>query len=336
MAIITLQSKTELNRDFILSRVEPIDIFRKYYPGEFELNKMCLSPFKKEEDPSFIIGDKYEEITFKGFNTQHRGDCFHFVMYMFSLDYNGALSKIASDFELWDKPPNGERMNELGERVKIIKKPKFFQAVPKKFDKADTEYWAKYHLTPKDLNFCDDTKCYSTKEWAIDRQRQALKHGELCFFYNLKNERGNWIKIYRPNAEKRKKWMSNIPFREMHGLSNLKGCKVGFIQKSIKDGAFTAKYLSPHVAVLAGEDISAITKENIDYINQNCEKVYVIFDNDEQGVRECTKLTTETGWGYINPPKRLLYENITDFTDWAENTDPQTVINFFKEKGIEI
>lgn len=331
--MVTLQKRVTLNRSFILSKISEYDIFKMYYPYDFEINRVCLSPFIQEDNPSFIIGNKYGSLTFKAFNTPHRGDCFHFVMFLYNLTYNEALTKIAKDFKLLEGDYY-KRIISTYEKPKIIKKPTFIQAVPKKFSEKDLSYLASFHLEPSDLNFCEDTKAYSTKEWAINRRRQFLEKDEVCFFYNLINERGSWIKVYRPHAEKKDKWKTNIPFHEMCGLSNLKGSKVGFIQKSMKDGAFTAKYISPHVTVVSAEDINAITKDNIDFINQNCEKVYVIFDNDETGVRACKEITRETGWSYINPPNHLLIEGITDFADWGRATDPSTIIDYFKQKRV--
>lgn len=334
--MINLQKKTILNRQFILERLSEYDIFRMYYPYEFQLNKPCLSPFKDEDNPSFIIGNKWGDgLTFKAFNSPNHGDCFHFVMQRYGLDYNEALNRIASDFGLIDGTDSyKEIITKYETPVGIKKHPTFIQARPRQWSYQDVMYLADYKLEPKDLQFCPDTRCYSTKEWAINRQRQPLLRGEVCFFYNLVNERGSWIKVYRPHAPKDLKWRSSVPFTEIMGRDNLDGCELGIITKSIKDGAVIAKYITKNVCVTQAEDFTAITKENIDFFNQSCRRIVVAYDSDAKGVEACTEITKETGWGYINPPKHLLIDGITDFSDYIKATNPETVREFFKSKNV--
>lgn len=324
-----------LNRQFILERLSEYDIFKMYYPYDFQLNRACYSPFKKEDNPSFIIGNKWgDTITFKAFNTSNHGDCFHFVMQMFGLDYNQSLEKIAKDFGLIDGTDNYKQIVTKYEKPLGVTKTAFIQAVPKKFDDNDIAYLAQYHLEPQDLQFCPDTKCYSTKEWAINRRRQPMNKGEICFFYNLVNDRGSWIKVYRPHAPKDIKWRSSVPFTEIMGRDNLSDCDLGIITKSIKDGAVISKYITKNVCVTQAEDFTAITQENIDFFSQSCKRIVVAYDNDDKGVKACKEITKATGWGYINPPKHLLREGITDFSDYIKATNPDTVIEFFKSKNI--
>jgi hypothetical protein len=336
---VNLTKRVNIDRDFILDRITDYDIYSAYYEmGDFELGRACLSPFKEEIHPSFIIGygSTGDRLIHKSYNTKHTGDCFKFVMDLFGLDFNQALEKIARDFGLIE----GEDYNFVKKVQKIqpevkVHVPKFLQAVPRKWLKEDIEWWWQFYLTKNDLNFCDDTKVYATGEYAIDRKRQPLKPGELSYFYHLINERGSWLKIYRPQAETKKgKWVTSIPHREMHGLSNLEGCEVGFIQKSIKDGAFTYKYMSKAVACASSEQVTALTKENIDRINQSCRKVFIIFDGDEVGLASANELAEVTGWTVANPPSELLQYGITDLTDWAKATSPNNVIDYYKQKNI--
>lgn len=331
---VTIGKKTVLDKEFILSHISTYDIFKMYYPYDLELNRMCLSPFIQEKTPSFVIGNKYGEITFKAFNSPHKGDCFHFVMFLYNLTFSEAIIKIAKDFRLLEGNSYYERIIQTYEKPLIIKKPSFIQAVAKKFSRIDLEYWKEYHLGPEDLNFASDVKCYSTKEWYLNRRRQSLHRDELCFFYNLISPNGSWIKIYRPKAPKHKKWISNIPNKQMGNLSSLKDCKIGFIQKSFKDAAFTAKFMSPHVTFTQTEDSSSISEENIKYINENCERVYIIFDGDETGQRAAKGLSNITNWEIANPPSELLEKGISDLSDWGKKMSPQAVIDYYIQNEI--
>ena len=47
-----------LTVDSILSKISEYDIFMRYMPGKWVLNRPTFSPFRKEENPSFVIGDR--------------------------------------------------------------------------------------------------------------------------------------------------------------------------------------------------------------------------------------------------------------------------------------
>lgn len=329
------KKKVVVDREEIFSKIGSYDVYMLYMPWKFTLNQTCRNPFVSEKHASFIIGNKFGEVTHKAFNSPHRGDCISFVMDMFGLTYLGALEKIARDFGLLEKGSEEyKRIISTYEKPKGVKPPVLIQAKSKPFGEEHKKYLSQFHLAPSDLNFCKDTKCVAVKEWALNRAKMPLKTNEVAFAYNLKNIRGNWLKIYRPEAGKDQKWWSSIPFTEMHGLDNMRGCDLGIITKSIKDGAFLAKYITPCVCVVQAEDYTAISEENMQFINENCKRVYVSWDNDKKGVEACQAITKQTGWRYINPPKELIPKGVTDMSDMGKLLGPEAVIEFFKQKGV--
>lgn len=331
------QKKVEITRELIFSKIDPYDVYKMYMPWSFSLNYVCKNPFVTEKHPSFVVGNKFGEVTHKAFNSPHRGDCINFVEDMFGLTYTQALRKIAGDFGITSaKSTDYQAIIRQYEKPKGIKPPVLIQAKAKPFGEEHIKYLSDYHITPSDLNFCSDTKCVALKEWALNRAKMPLKRDEVAFAYNLKNERGNWLKIYRPHAGKDEKWMSSIPFIEMHGVGNISGnCDIGIITKSIKEGAWLSKYITSCVEIVQAEDYTAITEENKKRLINGCKELYISFDSDPKGVQSCVELTKEMGCKYINPPKELLKYGVTDWTDMcAYYKSPQPVIDFFKTKGI--
>ena len=331
-----VEGKKRISREEIFSKISSYDVFRMYMPWKFILNVNCKNPFtRKDNSPSMVIGDKTGETVFKCFNSPHRGDCVTFVKELFSIDYAKALDKIANDFGLTDYKSN--RYKEIVgkyEQPKSIKKPSLLQATAMPFGEEHKKYLSSFHLEPSDLSFCKDTTCVALKEWRLNRIKMPLKQGEVAFAYNLENERGSWLKIYRPFSDKKEKWKSSIPFTEMHGVGNIKDCKIGIVTKSLKDGAILAKYISPNIEIVQAEDYAAITEGNKKRLLESCQNLYISFDNDEKGVESCIELTKEMGCKYINPPKHLLKEGVTDWGDMCKLLGPQAVIDFFKEKKV--
>lgn len=327
----------EIDKRYLLTKLSEYDIYAMYYPYKFKLNKVCLNPFKQEKNPSFIIGNKIGRFYHKSFNSEHKGDCFDFVKDMFHLQYySDVFKKIAKDFGLLEKDDTEyQRVISTIDRPAFIEiEPLHIQAVPKPFTDQHIDYLKRGFLEPQDLNISSDTKAFAVSSWYINKVRQYLPSDEICFGYNLKNERGDWMKIYRPFAAKKDKWRTNIPFYEMHGLDNInKKSDFSIITKSVKDAAFLKKYITDSVCVVQAEDISAITEENIKYIEKNSSRVLVSFDSDEKGKQASKEITELTGWKHINVPDKYLKENINDWFDLAKTYGVDSVKNHFQSKG---
>ena len=78
--------KVRLTAEAILDKISDFDIFMRYMPDKsWKLNHVTYSPFRKERNPSFIIGNKQGYISFIDFaDTNLRGNCFHFVKMLFN------------------------------------------------------------------------------------------------------------------------------------------------------------------------------------------------------------------------------------------------------------
>ncbi len=329
----------EVKKEDVLSKISEIEIYRKYYPYKFEVGCRIRNPFVlKDEHPSMSVTEVGGgKIIFRCFNSQEKGDCLKFVQLITGLDYKATLSRIAQDFGLISSEGafSGEILHPLETPKNGVKKQYVIGCIPKPYTQKHIDFLAKGFLEPKDLNFCGDTRAFALKEWWLNKKRQPLGNEEMAFYYELVNERGVWRKVYRPEKDKEHKWKSSIPFTEMHGLSNMKGCDLGIVTKSIKDGAFLAKYITPCVSVIQAEDMAALSKENIDFINNNCKTVYLALDADERGVSSSLEITKATGWKYINIPRRYLKFGATDFFDMCVyEQSPQAVIDYFKLKKV--
>ena len=302
-------------------------------PYDFVFNKNVLNPFQKEKNGSFKIFLRDNEVFHKSYNSFHKGDAFKFVQDLFGINFNEALNKIASDFGLLET--SGAKLERVvSELPKIEKKasrpPKIIAEVYSKWQQRHIDYLAEYHLIPEDLNFCSDTKCYPLKQFYLNSSKFNVNNKEVGFVYNV----NKFNKIYLPNRPKDQKWWSNIPFSYIHGLDNLKGCDLGILSKSIKDGALLSKYITPCVSILQAENSTAITQEHIDYIKINCKNLLIAMDTDPQGKKTSYELCEIFGARHINIPDRLLKHGASDFSDWAKLEGFEAVIEHFKKKGI--
>ena len=317
-------------KDFLLKKIGAERIFKYYYPGNFVLNKPCLSCFVDEKEPSMIIGQVNNSIIFKCFNSYHKGDCFTFVMNLFNLNFNDAIEKICVDFGLMNL--NLEKFNATIRKIPLtISQPKNkdtkIKIIVKSFSTLDLKYWNDYY---QDIDDLKRENIYVPKKIWINNKPMFFKKTDLifCYYYPLINK---W-KIYRPFEEKTKKWLTNVPITTNWGLKNLNKEKNTLITKSLKDYMVCLK-LYPHIIGIQNESLEAINKKDVPFIIENSKKVFYGGDSDKTGKSISYLITENYGFNHINTPDNLL-PDIKDWAFWAKKEGIEKVNEHFKQKGL--
>lgn len=331
--MVTGKKKENITKGWLLSKVDPLSIFQAYMPWKFELNSMCKNPFtEKDRSPSMIIGTKKGEITFKCFNSEERGDCLQFVQYRYGLSFREALEKIAKDFNLLEgRIAENIPIKQFTPIVHKPKPPALIQVKAKPFSEAHLKWLESFHLSPRSLDIFPEVKMVAIKNWALNRLNMPLEKGEMAWAYIFKEK---WVKIYRPEAKKKDKWLSSVPMDYIVGLEELEPCDKLLIVKSMKEAFLIYEHLGIKPLVIQAENLACFTQENIDRINSLCPNVYCSADADEPGKKFNWAVTYLTGWKHINVPDLYLKEGIKDWADLIYAHGPQPIIEHFKEKFI--
>ena len=327
--------KTALTPETILSKISAFDIFKFYMPErDWRLNTVTYSPFRNENHPSFVIGNKYGEISFIDFaETSLRGDCFYFVKCLFNLlTMNDVLVKIDNDFGLGIS--SKENVNKYKEIVKQYKQPEesikrysLIQVKTKKFTKQELEYWNSYHIDIEDLR---KENVYSVDKVYLNRQLFYTNPHELTFGYLYD---GHW-KIYRPFENKKNKWLpNNVPITAMDGLDNIKDCDVAFINKSKKDYIVIKKLFECSCAV-QNEGLACFSEENVNYLKSNSKRQILGFDSDKTGIENSILITKKFDFDYCNVPHKYKEHGIKDFADWAKFEGLGAIEKYLIEKNL--
>ena len=301
---ITGKTKIDL-KQLIEDNVSHLDLFSYYYPEKFELNRRCRNVLvAKDDNPSMVIYYRDGGVFFKCYNSEHKGDIWQFLMDYTQKSFDEVLQGVAEDFGLLEK--TGKKLEKVLENLPKIEKkqskPPVIKAEKyKEFPERHLNYLKQYGLTPEDMNFCSDTEVFALKSFYMNGKRFGVSNKEVGFIY-LVNKK--YIKIYLPERPKGERFWSNISFTHIHGLDNLKGCKIGFLTKSIKDAAVVKKYISPCVAVIQAENISCISEENAEIIRNSVDNLYIIMDNDKTGKQAsyalCDLFWTNNIWNFPN------------------------------------
>ena len=333
--MITGRKKTKLTKQSVLDKITEYDIFRWYMPDKsWKLNRVTYSPYRNESNPSFIIGNKNGNLSFIDFaDTSRRGDCFEFVKTLHNLSsMDDVLKLIDRDFHLGIA--SGVVTEEYKKIVSEYKQPEdlgkrysLIQVITRKFNNDELAYWNSYHQSLQDLR---DNNVYAVKKVYLNKSLFAIKDNELTFGYFYD---GHW-KIYRPFADKKIKWVpNNVPITTMDGKTDIKDCKIAFINKSKKD-YMVMKKLFPCSCAVQNEGLSCFSEENVEYLRANSEKQILSFDSDVVGVTNSQQITKVFGFGYLNVPKKYLIEGIKDWADLAKAYGMEELENYLKQRQL--
>lgn len=326
------KKKVDLNIDTILTRLSEYDIFKYYMPHSWTVNEATLSPFRVEENPSFMIGNKYGKLFFIDFaDTSKKGDCWEFVKMLYGISLDKALLKIDNDFKLGIS--TGVFSDEYKTIVSQYKQPEeagkrysFIQVITRPFTKEELKYWSDYHQDISDLRI---NHIYAPKKVFLNKKLFHLGD-EMAFAYFYD---GYW-KIYRPFASKKNKWVpNNVSSTVMDGKENIKDCDIAFINKSKKDYMVMKKIL-PCCCGVQNESIACFSEENVKFLKDNSKRQILSFDSDIPGVANSQQITRLFNFDYCNVPRKYLEEGIKDWADLAKTHGLEVITNYLKEKQI--
>ena len=326
----------KLTIDNVLSLISPFDIFRFYIPDKtWKINQAFNSPFRKDSNPSFMIGSKYGTLHYIDYgNTEFRGDCFQFVKQLFGLcSIDEVLKLIDKEFGLGISYTNGntgeykkivseyKQPEELGKRYCLI------QVVTRKFTQEELNYWLEYYQTIEDLRA---NNIYSIKELYFNKKKYPIKEDDLRFGYLYE---GGWWKIYFPMGDKKNKWRCNVPLTTTYGLNNLRKDRNTLITKSLKDYLVCRKVYE-HVCHVQNESLAAFSEETVEYINKHSNQVFYGGDSDSAGKDASYAITKAFGWKHINPPDYLLTHKCKDFACLGKLEGLEKLKEHFTKKGL--
>ena len=323
-----------LNQNSIFKRITDYDIFKFYMPQDsWKVNEICISPFRQEKNPSFMIGNRGGALSFVDFgDTQFKGDSLTFVKMLFNLrSMDEILRKIDTDFKLGISSgkfsleykmitSSYKQPESLGKRYSMI------QVITRKFTKEELAYWNSYHQDIEDLK---RENVYSLSKVYYNRRLYTLGN-ELRFGYFYD---GHW-KIYRPFGNRKTKWApNNVPITAMDGKENIKNCDIAFINKSKKD-YMVMKKVFPASCAVQNEGVACFNEDNIDYLRANSNSQILSFDSDVTGVKNSQQITKLFGFGYCNVPRPYLSEGINDWAELSRIYGMKPIENYLTEKQL--
>lgn len=327
------ERKVKLSTESILSKISEYDIFRFYMSNrKWKLNVATNSPFRKDDNPSFIIGTKHGNVSFIDFaDTTKRGNCFNFVQMLYNIsNFVDVLKMIDRDFGLGISTgvigdykvitSSYKQPEEIGKKYSLI------QVSTRKFNNDELAYWNLYHQDIQDLK---DNNVYAIKDVYLNKQKFSLKDSDLRFGYLYD---GHW-KIYRPFVEAKWKWVpNNVPITAIDG--NISPSDTPLIINKSKKDYMVMKKLYPNCTSVQNEGIACFSKENVEIFKTHSPRQILAFDSDPTGVKNSQEITKLFGFEYLNVPRTYLSDGIKDFADLSRDYGLVAMEKVLKKKGL--
>jgi len=319
--------KDPVSLQLIYSRISDYDIYR-YEIGNFSINHAFCNPLRKDNNPSFVIYmNEAGNLRHKDFaDSSYSGSGVEYVQQKYGLSVGDAMRKIAKNFGLLDEDDTTykEVTSSYTKPVMDQKRYTFIQVKVRKWEKRDLDYWGQFGISVEELKA---EAVYPLSELFINRRRDPFRQDELVYAY--KYETG--FKIYFPQREKGERWKSNIKTSIVENIKILQELDpaVVLITKSKKDRLVLSRYF-PYVMNVQNESRSCFTPEFVEMLRGR--DVWINYDSDEAGVKNCTNITSEFGYKYINVPKNYL--PVKDFADLYKEHGEEEVINVLKQKNL--
>jgi len=293
MTIDLNKTKKLISKKDILDRFNEIEIFQKYINEPIFLNKLILSPLRKEKNPSFgfFIGEN-REICFKDF-VLGAGDFVKFIMLKFGRSYFEALSTIACDFDLQDefickiynKTNFQKSKTTQPTKDELLAKYTGYKLgkTKRNWQDHDTLFWQQYGITLETLQ-----KYRVEAISLIFIGDDIFPADKYTYCFKEMKDGIETYKIYQPYNEKYK-WINNHDNSVWQGWTQLPQSDDHLIiTKSLKD-VMTLHELGWNAISLQSENL--IPKRHVfQQLKDRFKYITVLYDND---------FDSETNWGKL-------------------------------------
>lgn len=318
--------KPKVTREFLLSQNNE-ETYMSYYLGIPVTKGLFCSPLRQDKHTtcSFFRG-KSGRLYFKDFAT---GECLAFenvVMKKFACSYHESLKIIAKDFGLI-KGRHPESKPIIKQEKFSSDKQTFIQIEQKEFSKEELTWWAQYGITKSILNKYRVFSCKTVFLNGSIFSQSTLKCPSYGYYFGKKEHIEQW-KIYYPTKTDYR-FIGNISTKTIQGYRQLpKSGKLLVITKSQKD--CMCLYSMGIPACAPQSETQFISDTILEDLKQRFEKIVLLFDLDETGIKFSKKIKKE--YPFIKVTLLPRTKRCKDISDYYKKYGREETLNMIKRK----
>lgn len=317
-----------MTKEEILSLTDEYSIFKAFYRPDILLNKAYSSPFRQDDNPSFVLFEpsrsiRNNRVLYKDHSTGEVGDCFDFIKKMYNVNYNDALNIIYKRFynnEIIQKPTSIEK-KDIDTKNTII--PEIDS-----WGNGNYYFWNTFNITKETLslyNVYPIKKAYIKNIYMVHYKDDFPVY---CYmFYDIGKYSKRGFKLYFPHNQKGKKFLRDYTYNVTEGFKQLSSNKTKdlcIITKSLKDVMILHQLGINSVSVPSESSFINILDYN--FIRSKFKKLILLFDNDNAGIQNSNKLCIKYNIEKIEIPREYKIKDISDFSKETSLDDCLTLL----------
>lgn len=282
-----------------------------YYLGITKIPTRIKSPLRQDKNPSFgLYSRDGNHIYYTDFATGEKGTLIDLLKTLWGTDFNATWEKIVRDII-----PNGSvKINKTLciPKINTIKKEKSdINVKVRNWKDYDITYWNSYGITLEWLTFANVFPI-SHIIFIKDTSTSTVKADKYAYTFVEFKDNKTTYKIYQPYNKNGYKWFSSHD----HSVISLwtKIPEYGkdiVICSSLKDALCLWSNTGIPAISTQGEGYN-ISITAINELKRRYKNIYILFDSDEAGIKDSTKLSQQTGFTNILLPPFSGGKDISD------------------------
>lgn len=295
----------------IKSKIGDENIAKKYL-GITKIPCVIKSPLRVDNRPSFAIYQHDDgSIYYMDYATGEKGSLYSLLCSLWHSSFLDVISKIVGGFDQQQIECSQQQLRKQTGKI-IAKNQVALQCKVREWQSYDIDYWQSYGISLQWLKYAE-VYPISHKIVIKDDKKYTFGADKYAYCFVERKEGKVTLKVYQPFNTKGFKW-SNKHDRSVISLWTKvpeKGKRI-CICSSLKDAlCLWANTGIPAISV-QGEGYS-MSETAINELKKRFERIYVLFDNDEPGLKDGEKLSHETGFINVVLPPFKGGKDISDY-----------------------
>lgn len=291
------------------------------------------SPLRRDRKPSVgIFSPDGVSIRYVDFATGDRGTLFNLLSKIWNLNYTDTLYKILDEnktHKLKDSKLPITR-NNFCSIIKTNHSSIGIEVRIREWKDYDIKYWESYGVKLKWLKYAN-VHPISHKILHKGDKTYTFAANKYAYAFAEFKEGNKTFKIYQPYS-KEFKWMNNHDSSVISLWTKVpkEGDKI-CICSSLKDALCLWSNVGIPCIAVQGEGYT-ISQTAIKELKKRFKHIYILFDNDEPGLKDGKSLAKATGFQNIILPQFEGGKDVSDFYKCCEDKKHfiNTIINLFK------
>lgn len=323
---------SSITKEELLNLITEAEILNLYL-GITEVPTLTISPLRSDKNPSFsYYSPDGVQIKWKDFGTKEGGSLYELLSQLWGISYPEVIKKIYNDITKDTKNNSEVKFKNKSDKCCVKKVSNVdIQCKVRDWKEHDLQYWNSYGI---DLKWLKYAEVYPISHKIIIKNNKRFLFGadKYAYAYVERKEGKVTLKIYQPFNKEGFKW-SNCHDSSVISLWTKipkEGDKI-CICASLKDAlCLWANTGIPAIAT-QGEGYG-ISNTAIEELKRRFTNIYILFDNDEAGIKDSEKLSLTTGFKNLLLPKIGNAKDVSDLFKYLNNKQQfnNIIINLFK------